>query len=80
MERILQPVPFFISIVDNLQVMTGTKQRAGEHAGKSRDGDVLSQHIRPFKRTVNANLFEVLLNTNLDSSCAVMAEKHLTEV
>ena len=56
MERILQSVPINISIVDNLQVMTGTKQKAGEHAGKSRAGDVLSQHINPFKKTEGRHL------------------------
>ena len=55
--------------------MTGTKQKAGEHAGKSRAGDVLSQHIRPFTITdgrhldyfsnVNANLFESLVKYKL---------------
>ena len=51
--------------------MKGTKQKAGEHVGKSRAGDVLSQHIRPIKKTegrqldyfsnINANLFESLV-------------------
>ena len=75
MERVSKSAPVLTSIADNLEVMTGTKQKAGKHVDKSSAGDidVLSQHfrhIRPLKKTegrqldsfsdVNATLFESL--------------------
>ena len=50
MERVSKSAPVLTSIADNLEVMTGTKQKAGKHVDKSSAGDidVLSQPLQAY--------------------------------